>query len=165
MSKTDGSSNGAGRYQRDKVRYRDNLDKLIDRHAKDFNAAKDVAVAGLVLGLLLWFGGFLIVGGEWFQMWQSKSWNGQEAAFRFIPAFRHVLVYTAAWLGSLMVFVVGLALLLHGRASRVSAAYRFLFYIPGGTFTTSGNGQVKMTPLTNGPYAGLLICRQRPAAH
>jgi multiple sugar transport system permease protein len=51
--------------------------------------------------------------------------------FRFIPAFKHVLVYTIVWLGALMVFVVGLALLLHGRANRVSATYRFLFYIPG----------------------------------
>ena len=51
--------------------------------------------------------------------------------FRFIPAFKHVLVYTVVWLGALMVFVVGLALLLHGRANRVSATYRFLFYIPG----------------------------------
>jgi multiple sugar transport system permease protein len=51
--------------------------------------------------------------------------------FRFIPAFKHILVYTVVWLGALMVFVVGLALLLHGRANRVSAAYRFLFYIPG----------------------------------
>jgi predicted small integral membrane protein len=25
---------------------------------------------------------FLSVGGEWFLMWQSKTWNGQEAAFR-----------------------------------------------------------------------------------
>jgi multiple sugar transport system permease protein len=51
--------------------------------------------------------------------------------FRFIPAFKHILVYTVVWLGALMVFVVGLALLLHGRANRVSATYRFLFYIPG----------------------------------
>jgi len=51
--------------------------------------------------------------------------------FRFVPAFKHVLVYTIVWLGALMVFVVGLALLLHGRANRVSATYRFLFYIPG----------------------------------
>jgi multiple sugar transport system permease protein len=51
--------------------------------------------------------------------------------FRFIPAFKHILVYTTVWLGALMVFVVGLALLLHGRANRVSATYRFLFYIPG----------------------------------
>jgi multiple sugar transport system permease protein len=51
--------------------------------------------------------------------------------FRFASAFRHVLVYTTVWLVALMVFVVGLALLLHGRANRVSAAFRFLFYIPG----------------------------------
>jgi multiple sugar transport system permease protein len=51
--------------------------------------------------------------------------------FRFIPAFKHILVYTVVWLGALMVFVVGLALLLHGRANRVSTAYRFLFYLPG----------------------------------
>jgi multiple sugar transport system permease protein len=51
--------------------------------------------------------------------------------FRFIPAFKHILVYTVVWLGALMVFVVGLALLLHGRANRLSATYRFLFYIPG----------------------------------
>jgi multiple sugar transport system permease protein len=51
--------------------------------------------------------------------------------FRFIPAFKHILVYTIVWLGALMVFVVGLALLLHGRANRVSSTYRFLFYIPG----------------------------------
>ena len=48
--------------------------------------------------------------------------------FRFIPAFKHILVYTVVWLGALMVFVVGLALLLHGRANRVSTTYRFLFY-------------------------------------
>ena len=51
--------------------------------------------------------------------------------FRFAPAFKHVLVYTCVWLAALMVFVVGLALLLHGRANRVSSTYRFLFYIPG----------------------------------
>ena len=51
--------------------------------------------------------------------------------FRFADAFRHVLVYTTVWLVALMVFVVGLALLLHGQANRVSAAFRFLFYIPG----------------------------------
>ena len=51
--------------------------------------------------------------------------------FRFIPAFKHILVYTSIWLCLLVVFVVGLALLLHGRAGRVSATFRFLFYIPG----------------------------------
>jgi multiple sugar transport system permease protein len=51
--------------------------------------------------------------------------------FRFVPAFKHVLLYTCVWLGALVVFVVGLALLLHGRANRLSGVFRFLFYIPG----------------------------------
>ena len=40
-------------------------------------------------------------------------------------------VYTGVWLIALVVFVVTLALLLHGRASRASSTFRFLFYIPG----------------------------------
>jgi multiple sugar transport system permease protein len=51
--------------------------------------------------------------------------------FRFGPAFKHILVYTSVWLAALVIFVVVLALLLHGRASRVSTSFRFLFYIPG----------------------------------
>jgi multiple sugar transport system permease protein len=51
--------------------------------------------------------------------------------YRFVPAFEHILLYTGVWLGTLIVFVVGLALLLHGRANRVSATFRFLFYMPG----------------------------------
>ena len=54
---------------------------------------KDVAVAGLVCGLALWFFGFLTVGGEWFQMWQSKTWNGEEAAFRFVTCIGLVLIF------------------------------------------------------------------------
>ncbi len=48
----------------------------------DFQRAKTVATAGLTLGLLKWLVAFLTVGGEWFLMWQSKAWNGQDAAFR-----------------------------------------------------------------------------------
>ena len=51
--------------------------------------------------------------------------------FRFVPAFKHVLLYTSVWLAALMVFVVVLALLLHGRASRASSTYRLLYYLPG----------------------------------
>ena len=47
-----------------------------------FAAAKPYVVMGVGLGFLLWFTGFMVVGGEWFLMWQSKNWNGQQAAFR-----------------------------------------------------------------------------------
>lgn len=32
--------------------------------------------------LLLFGAGFMAIGGEWFAMWQSKSWNGLDAAAR-----------------------------------------------------------------------------------
>ena len=51
--------------------------------APAFNAAKQYVVIGVGLGFLLWFTCFMLVGGEWFLMWQSKQWNGQEASFRF----------------------------------------------------------------------------------
>jgi predicted small integral membrane protein len=51
--------------------------------ARSFNAAKTFALVGVGLGFLLWFTGFMAVGGQWFVMWQSKIWNGQEPAFRF----------------------------------------------------------------------------------
>jgi len=47
-----------------------------------FAAALNVAVIALTTSLLMWLVAFLDVGGEWFLMWQSKLWNGQEAAFR-----------------------------------------------------------------------------------
>lgn len=52
--------------------------------------------------------------------------------FRFVPALGHVAVYLVFWLVSLVVFVVGLALLLHRLASGgASRTLRFLYYIPG----------------------------------
>jgi len=50
--------------------------------AAEFARAKAVGVAALTAGMLLWFVAFLSVGAEWFLMWQSKLWNGQDAAFR-----------------------------------------------------------------------------------
>jgi predicted small integral membrane protein len=47
-----------------------------------FNAAKSVAVLALTTSLLMWLVAFLTIGGEWFLMWQSPAWNGQEEAFR-----------------------------------------------------------------------------------
>jgi predicted small integral membrane protein len=64
--------------------------------AAHFNAVKAPAVAGLTLGILLWFAGFMAVGGEWFLMWQSEQWNGIEAAFRFTVSLLLTLLFVAA---------------------------------------------------------------------
>jgi predicted small integral membrane protein len=50
--------------------------------AVEFNEAKKVSVLGLSLSLMLWLVAFLTIGGEWFLMWQSPAWNGQQEAFR-----------------------------------------------------------------------------------
>ncbi len=61
--------------------------------AQSFRAAGSVAIAGLTLSLLMWLVAFLSVGGEWFLMWQSKTWNGQEAAFRMFTIVGIVLLF------------------------------------------------------------------------
>jgi predicted small integral membrane protein len=60
-----------------------------------FNAAKPLVIAASLLAFLVWFFGFMVVGGEWFDMWQSKVWNGQEAAFRFYVTALAVLIFVA----------------------------------------------------------------------
>ncbi|GIH22780.1 sugar ABC transporter permease [Acrocarpospora phusangensis] len=51
--------------------------------------------------------------------------------YRFAAAFTHIVVYVLIWLVTLMVLVVTLALMLHGRMRRTSAALRFVYYLPG----------------------------------
>jgi len=51
--------------------------------------------------------------------------------FRFVAAVEHVGLYLVFWLAALVVFVVGLALLLHRLAAGPSRVVRFLYYIPG----------------------------------
>ncbi|HEX6771831.1 MAG TPA: DUF2165 family protein [Acidobacteriaceae bacterium] len=53
------------------------------RPALDFEAAKRIPVIALTLSLLMLLVAFIsVVGGEWFLMWQSHTWNGEETAFR-----------------------------------------------------------------------------------
>lgn len=51
-------------------------------HSARFERARRTSTLGLVLHLLLFGAGFIAVGGEWFAMWQSKDWNGLDAAVR-----------------------------------------------------------------------------------
>lgn len=58
-----------------------------------FHQAKSAAVYGLVLSMLQWLFAFLTVGGEWFVMWQSSTWNGQDAATRMFVILGIVLLF------------------------------------------------------------------------
>jgi predicted small integral membrane protein len=57
-----------------------------------FNIAKRVPVLALTLSMLMWLVAFLSVGAEWFLMWQSHTWNGQEPAFRMFTVVGVVLL-------------------------------------------------------------------------
>ena len=61
--------------------------------ALGFNRAKRFTFVAAGLGFVVWFFGFIVIGGEWFLMWQSHSWNGQEAAFRFYLTILAVLIF------------------------------------------------------------------------
>lgn len=61
--------------------------------AASFQRAKTWMVAGAAVGFMVWFFGFMVVAGEYFAMWQSKTWNGQEAAFRFYMTLLAVLIF------------------------------------------------------------------------
>ena len=61
--------------------------------AARFQRAKGPIVLGATLGFLLWFTGFTVVAGEWFAMWQSRAWNGQQAAFRITLTLLAVLIF------------------------------------------------------------------------
>jgi predicted small integral membrane protein len=57
--------------------------------AKDATARR-LSTLGWVMWVLLFGVGFLAIGGEWFQMWQSDKWNGLQ------PALQNFLIAVAA---------------------------------------------------------------------
>ena len=45
-------------------------------------SARRLSSIGWLMWIALFAGGFVAIGGEWFQMWQSQDWNGLDAAMR-----------------------------------------------------------------------------------
>jgi predicted small integral membrane protein len=64
--------------------------------AEAFNGAKNYAVMGLAMAMVVWFGLFIVVGGALFQMWQTEGGNGS-----FMSSF--VFTVTA---GLILLFVM-----------------------------------------------------------
>jgi len=68
------------------------LARAVKAPAAIFQQTKNMAIGGLTLSLLMWLVAFLTIGAEWFLMWQSRTWNGQEAAFRMFTIVGIVLI-------------------------------------------------------------------------
>lgn len=58
-----------------------------------FQTAKSYAFVGLTASNLLWLLAFFCIGGEWFAMWQSPVWNGQQTGFRMFIISSIVLLW------------------------------------------------------------------------
>jgi len=54
----------------------------IKERGRGYVVARALTTIGLLMIVILFMGGFITVGGEWFQMWRSTSWNGEDAALR-----------------------------------------------------------------------------------
>lgn len=66
-----------------------------------YDTPKAISSIGLLMIVALFFAGFIDVGGEWFSMWRSTAWNGEDPAFRnsVLAAISLVLIHTTsqAW--------------------------------------------------------------------
>ena len=96
-----------------------------------------VFVSGYVL-LLLAFGVLPTGYAVWLALSNSRNqlvglgnFTRTFTDYRFGSAFLHIGLYLVVWLASLMILVVLLSLMLHGRMRRTSTSLRFLFYLPG----------------------------------
>jgi predicted small integral membrane protein len=65
---------------------------LANLRSPKFDHARSTAVVGLTLGFLLYSVGFVSIGGEWFAMWQSETWNGDMKALTFLTMIALVLI-------------------------------------------------------------------------
>ncbi|WP_409464972.1 DUF2165 domain-containing protein [Amycolatopsis sp. GA6-003] len=65
---------------------------------RPLSTAKQLSSLGWVMQLILFGVGFLAIGGEWFQMWQSSKWNGLQPALNYliVASFGLVLAHLAA---------------------------------------------------------------------
>lgn len=66
-------------------------------NAHDFNASKTYAMAGAGMTMVVWFGGFIVIGGALFQMWQTQIGAG---------AFQNAFTFAA--IGGLVLLFVGM---------------------------------------------------------
>lgn len=60
-----------------------------------YGRAKGLGYAAYGLGFAIWFLGFVVVGSEWFAMWQSEAWNGKDTAMGIVTLWAGFAVLLA----------------------------------------------------------------------
>ncbi|MGA7297583.1 MAG: DUF2165 domain-containing protein [Rhodanobacteraceae bacterium] len=68
--------------------------KARNSDADAFNAAKKYAILGAGTAMVVWFGGFIVIGGALFQMWQTQVGSGSfNGAFIYAGTSALVLLF------------------------------------------------------------------------
>lgn len=66
-----------------------------DADLATYNSARGWGYAAYGLGFVIWFLGFIVIGSEWFAMWQSSIWNGKETAMGIVTLWAGFAVLLA----------------------------------------------------------------------
>lgn len=66
--------------------------KNLNKKDADFDGAKQWGYYAFMLALVLWFVGFVVIGSEWFAMWQSGIWNGKQTAMDITEVLLGMLI-------------------------------------------------------------------------
>lgn len=66
-----------------------------DASIAEYDSARGWGYAAYALGFAIWFIGFIIIGAEWFAMWQSSAWNGKETAMGIVTLWAGFAVLLA----------------------------------------------------------------------
>lgn len=63
--------------------------------AATYDKARGWGYAAYALGFAIWFIGFIVIGSEWFAMWQSAIWNGKDTAMGIVTLWAGFAVLLA----------------------------------------------------------------------
>lgn len=64
----------------------------------DFNQAKDMALTGCAIAVLMLFGGFIVIAEGWYELWRSDVMRGAalETAFRYAGMITLIAIFVAS---------------------------------------------------------------------
>jgi predicted small integral membrane protein len=65
--------------------------------ASSFNAAKEIALAGCAVAVIMLFGGFIVIAENWFELWRSPAFGAAvlAAAFRYGGMITLIAIFVA----------------------------------------------------------------------
>ena len=71
------------------------LCKHINSSAKKFHEAKKFSLIGLLIAIAIYYVGFQVIGGEWFNMDESERWNYKDWARHIVDFIMPLMMYMA----------------------------------------------------------------------